>query len=78
MQIYYAKAYAEDNNTTNGLSHYYNDDDLEPEAVDYSEFTSKMIEIARSIAADTYHINKSSGTELFTYEWGGDGEQATG
>lgn len=73
------EVYAEDNNTTNGLGHYYNDEDLEPSALNYQEVANKMIEVARSIAADTYHINKSSeNTELFTYLWGGDGQQATG
>ena len=73
------EVHAEDNNTTNGLGHYYNDEDLEPSALNYQEVANKMIEVARSIAADTYHINKSSeNTELFTYLWGGDGQQATG
>jgi hypothetical protein len=72
------EAHAEDNTTTNGLGHYYNDEDVEPSSFDYQVFANKMVEVARSIAADTYHINTSSGTELFTYLWGGDGQQATG
>lgn len=73
------EAHAEDDNPSEGQGHYYNDEDIEPTTVDYSAFASKMVEIAKSIAEDKYHIHTAPyQTELFTYLWGGDGEQKTG